>query len=109
MGLTDEERKKCISRTLKGTFYVGMALIKHDIKNIIREKEGYIIFKGELWLKHLMSRTEIHIKINSDKPNKSNPKRCYGYIYEVWIKELGEEEFIKSSGYDIRELVKYGK
>jgi len=103
--LTEEERKRCIAHTLSGTFYVGMAIVDHHIKKIIREKHGYTIFKGELWLRHNPSKSNIHIFITSDAPNKDNPTRCYGYIDKVMIKCVDETEFRDSDGYEIRHIV----
>lgn len=104
--LTDEERKRCIAHTLKGTFYVGMAIVRHKIKKIIKDKHGYIIFEGELWLRHNPTKSDIHIFIRSDLPNKDNPIRCYGYIDKVMIKCIDDDEFRDSDGYEIRELVR---
>ena len=42
--LTDEERKRCIASTLSGTYYVGMAIVKHKINKIIKVDGRYIRF-----------------------------------------------------------------
>lgn len=104
--LTDDERRRCIAHTLKGTFYVGMALVDHHIIKIIRDKGIYIIFEGELWLRHQQSESDIHIFIRSDAPNRDNPIRCYGYIDKVMIKGIGERKYRDSDGYEIRQMVR---
>lgn len=104
--MNEIERKRCIAHTLKGTFYVGMAIVKHNIKKIIKEKHGYTIFEGELWLRHNLTKSNIHIFIRSDLPNKDNPTRCYGYIDKVMIQCIDDEEFRDSDGYEIRQLIR---
>ena len=103
--LTDEDRKRCIAHTLAGTFYVGMVLIKHKIKKVIKERDGMTIFDGELWLRHQPSKTNIHLFLKSDAPNKNNPNRCYGYVDKVMIQYVDDKEYTDSDGYEIRQLV----
>lgn len=107
MTLSDKDRMKCISNTLRQSYYIGMTLVSHNIEKVIKTREGMVIYKGELVLKHIPTGNTIKLIIKSDSIDKRAPKdgRTYGYIDEVLIKE-DNGEFIETSAYSVGLLIK---
>ncbi len=106
MAFTQSERMKCISNTLRHSFYIGMALLEHKIEKVIRTSEGMIIYRGELTLKHIPTETIFKLVINSDDVNQPKPKdgRTYGYVEQV-LKKNDEGSFIEISAYEVEQIM----
>lgn len=107
MAFSDEDRMKCISNTLRQSYYIGMALVKHKIDKVIRTREGIVIYKGELTLKHVPTQKIIKLIIKSDSIAHRAPKsgRTYGYIDEVLMKNE-QGTFVQTSAYEVGQIVR---
>jgi len=105
--LTQEQRTKVISNTLRQSYYIGMNLIRHKIEKVIRAPgEGMVIYRGVLTLKHTPTNHLIRLTIRSDKYiNGKQKDRVFGYVDKVEIKSEKDKIYEDSSGLEVRRLI----